>query len=267
MPQNNLDSRTEDEVRFQCRHIFTAGHRCSSPCLRREEFCYYHHSTRRPVQNPKERIARLSTFELPNLDDRGAIQQAISAVLERIAANQIDPKRAGLLLYGLQIASLNLPKQQPHQKTPPTVSEVVQDPTYGPLAPTCEMYTNEDEMGPAERMLIELNRQFPDHDPVHSIQAETGNSQLETDDSKLDQPVSLSAQNLSALSSFKPNRPKRPTVSLVRRRAGGGFAHNFPNRRSTSTASGTPPDLATKPHTAPTRSALSTPQDARPVPA
>ena len=28
--------------RFQCRHIFTDGHRCGSPCLRGEEFCFYH---------------------------------------------------------------------------------------------------------------------------------------------------------------------------------------------------------------------------------
>ncbi len=39
--------------RYQCRHIFTDGHRCGSPCLRHEDFCYYHHTTRRPVQDPR----------------------------------------------------------------------------------------------------------------------------------------------------------------------------------------------------------------------
>ncbi|RSL15183.1 hypothetical protein EDE15_0661 [Edaphobacter aggregans] len=39
--------------RYQCRHIFTDGHSCGSPCLRHEDFCYYHHTTRRrPLRNP-----------------------------------------------------------------------------------------------------------------------------------------------------------------------------------------------------------------------
>ena len=37
-----------DPTRLQCRHIFTDGHRCGSPCLRREPFCFYHHTARPP---------------------------------------------------------------------------------------------------------------------------------------------------------------------------------------------------------------------------
>jgi hypothetical protein len=79
----------------QCRHIFTDGHRCGSPCLRGEDLCYYHHTTRKPIADPQQRRGRRSTFDLP--------------LPERIASNDIDCRRAGLLLYGLQIASLNLP--------------------------------------------------------------------------------------------------------------------------------------------------------------
>ncbi|MDQ2926209.1 MAG: hypothetical protein M3R43_11725 [Acidobacteriota bacterium] len=221
MPQTDFNPVPEPEVRFQCRHIFTAGHRCSSPCLRHEEFCYYHHATRRPLANPKERKARLSAFHLPNPEDRGAIQMAIGEVLQRIAANEIDPKRAGLLLYGLQIASLNLPRQRPTAQTPPTVVEVVADPTFGPLAPACEMGKNEDEMGPAERMLLELEREFPG-DTIPTLQATaeklaTRNSRLGTDNSNLTnhrpkphQTISLLAQYLTALSSLNPHRPNHP---------------------------------------------------------
>ena len=105
--------------RYQCRHIFTEGHRCGSPCLRHQEFCYYHHTTRRPVEDPGERRARQAHFDLPLPDDRAAIQLSIGEVLRRIAANEIDPKRAGLLLYGLQIASPNLP--QSHRRTHPQI--------------------------------------------------------------------------------------------------------------------------------------------------
>ena len=103
----------QPEKQYQCRHIFTDGRRCQSPCLRAEEFCYYHPTTRRPAPNPRARHSRRSTFELPLPEDRSAIQHSIGQVLQRIAANDIDPRRAGLLLYGLQIASLNLPKQPP----------------------------------------------------------------------------------------------------------------------------------------------------------
>jgi len=61
----------QDETkRYQCRHIFTEGRRCGSPCLRHEEFCYYHHTTRRPVENPHQRRARQAHFDLPLPDDR-----------------------------------------------------------------------------------------------------------------------------------------------------------------------------------------------------
>ena len=112
-----MQHTTEAPKQYQCRHIFTDGRRCLSPCLRQEEFCYYHHTTRRPVANPKQRRSRRSAFHLPLPEDRSAIQASIGEVLQRIASNEIDPRRAGLLLYGLQIASLNLPKIQP-QKPP-----------------------------------------------------------------------------------------------------------------------------------------------------
>jgi hypothetical protein len=53
-----------------------------------------------------------------DLEDRASIQLSIAEVLSRLAANDLDPKRAGLLLYGLQIASCNLPpaKAEPETK-------------------------------------------------------------------------------------------------------------------------------------------------------
>ena len=139
-PMTEPEDQNEDQPRFRCRHILTDGHRCQSPCLRQQEFCYYHHTTRRPIANPRQRRSRRSTFELPNPEDRAAIQTSIGEVLRRIAANDIDPRRAGLLLYGLQIASSNLPKikHAPPRKTddiPDTVQDIILDPALGLLAP------------------------------------------------------------------------------------------------------------------------------------
>ncbi len=136
----NIEQQTETPKRYQCRHIFTHGRRCGSPCLRGESLCYYHHTTRKPATNPHARRSRSSTFEIPLPEDRSAIQHSIGQVLQRIAANDIDPRRAGLLLYGLQIASLNLPRPQKDAKPEPEpVEEITTDPDLGLLAPPAEV--------------------------------------------------------------------------------------------------------------------------------
>jgi len=140
-----MQDTTEAPKQYQCRHIFTDGRRCASPCLRKEEFCYYHHTTRRPVANPQRRRSRRSAFHLPLPEDRSAIQASIGEVLQRISSNEIDPRRAGLLLYGLQIASLNLGKTQPatrtsdERETVETVEEITIDPELGVVAPRAEV--------------------------------------------------------------------------------------------------------------------------------
>jgi hypothetical protein len=152
-----MNDTNETPKQYQCRHIFTDGRRCASPCLRQEEFCYYHHTTRRPVANPRQRRSRRSTFDLPLPEDRSAIQSSIGEVLRRIASNDIDPRRAGLLLYGLQIASLNLPKPQPTAKAvpeTPTVEEITIDSALGILAPRTEVGKVEERKS-SVRLLIE----------------------------------------------------------------------------------------------------------------
>ncbi len=118
---------------YQCRHIFTDGHRCGSKCLRNEDFCYYHHTGRRPA--PPANLFRdaNSSFTVPIPEDRSAIQAGIGIVLQRIAENQLDPRRAGLLLYGLQIAAFNLPKPRLIQRE--SVDQVTEDPILGVIAP------------------------------------------------------------------------------------------------------------------------------------
>src|SRR5215475_4357196 len=96
----------------ECRHIFTSGKKCQSPALRDQPFCYFHSNTRKkptpanqpydPYTDPKETILALT-----QLEDADAIQLALSEVVLALAANRIDPRRARILIYGLQVASLN----------------------------------------------------------------------------------------------------------------------------------------------------------------
>src|SRR5580698_3000365 len=104
--QEPANNDQPDQKSKTCRHIFTAGHRCGSYALRGEPFCYYHHDRRDPIarQTLKSRRARSSSFEfeLPDPTDRLAIQLSIVEVLQRVASNSLDTRRAGILLYGLQ---------------------------------------------------------------------------------------------------------------------------------------------------------------------
>lgn len=49
-----------------------------------------------------------SGLELPLLEDANAIQVAIQEIMQAILDRRIDSKRAGLLLYSLQLASSNI---------------------------------------------------------------------------------------------------------------------------------------------------------------
>src|ERR1700722_1443181 len=147
---------------FQCRHIFTDGRRCGSKCLHAEPLCYYHHTTRGKAQRRAQQSApytdRLSTFELPLPEDRAAIQLAIGEIMLRIAGGNLDSKRAGLLLYALQIASLNLPREPRNapETAVETVEEITHDPDLGALAPEHELIP----AAPAKTLMQELLEEF-----------------------------------------------------------------------------------------------------------
>ena len=154
----------EPTKRFQCRHIFTDGRRCGSPCLRKpeghEDFCYYHHTSRRPAHIIGRSRRRTTTFTLPLLEDRSAVQHSISQVLQKLAQNELDPRRAGLLLYGLQIASINLPPQKRLEpaKDEATVDEITTDPSHGTLAVDSELVPPPQEKNSAREVLEDWYR-------------------------------------------------------------------------------------------------------------
>ena len=142
-------------TRYNCRHIFTDGRRCAAFSLRNETFCYFHHTTRGAASpnTCRTRRRRSASFAVPPAEDRSAVQYTIGEVLRRIASNEIDPRRAGLLLYGLQIASMNLPRLDPKAaatRTADPIDHITQHPTLGPLAP--ELEWDEDEMHSSRKL-------------------------------------------------------------------------------------------------------------------
>jgi len=133
--RNDATRNNDDpDNNYQCHHIFPDDARCGSPRMRDEQFCYYHHDFRRPVVRPLQRIRSRSTFSLFTPTTHNSIQESLGEILMRLAANDIDPRRGALLLYGLQIASSNLRAAQKAEqtRTPPEPSaQVDPEPEWG----------------------------------------------------------------------------------------------------------------------------------------
>jgi hypothetical protein len=93
----------------RCTHIRTNGTQCGSPALRGRRFCFFHKNWRgQRIQLGAKLPASPATFTLPVLEDANSVQIALMQVIQLLLSGRIDAKTAGLLLYALQTASLNL---------------------------------------------------------------------------------------------------------------------------------------------------------------
>ena len=96
-----------------CNHVLTNGEVCNAIPMRDSNFCYWHHKAR-ARRRRYERIGgpiameANSGLELPFLEDANAVQVTIQEIMQAILDCRIDNKRAGLLLYSLQLASSNI---------------------------------------------------------------------------------------------------------------------------------------------------------------
>jgi len=90
----------------QCEHFKTNGIRCGSPALNRYKLCFFHQRMMNIQQFRRERPN--SRLDFPLLEDANAVQISVQDVLAAVAEDRLDPRRAGLLLYGLNTATCNL---------------------------------------------------------------------------------------------------------------------------------------------------------------
>jgi hypothetical protein len=94
----------------RCQHIKVNGTQCASPALRNEKHCYFHMQWRLKSMEVNLNVAleERATMTLPTLEDANSIQAGLAEILRLLATNQIDCRRAALMLYALQTASINL---------------------------------------------------------------------------------------------------------------------------------------------------------------
>jgi hypothetical protein len=110
--QHLIDDFKDNQNRTRCRYTMLGGARCGSPALRGTTLCYFHSEQRGTPDQVRERKARHHSIIMPLLKTRSDIQEALGNALSAIAGGDIDPRRAGLILYCLQIASTNLTEHQ-----------------------------------------------------------------------------------------------------------------------------------------------------------
>jgi hypothetical protein len=91
--------RADDAPR--CAWTREDGTVCKSPRMRNDIYCYAHCQMRQ---------ARAENLWLPALTDANAIQMAVMLVQRALIDDEITEKKAGLLLYSIQIAAANVHK-------------------------------------------------------------------------------------------------------------------------------------------------------------
>ncbi len=92
---------------IECRHILPRGTKCKSPALRGKVYCYFHDRLQRFEQDG-QRDTR-EPLLLPSLEDARGIQMAIGQILAALGSGRLENRKAGLYLYGLQLATQLLP--------------------------------------------------------------------------------------------------------------------------------------------------------------
>jgi hypothetical protein len=96
--RQNLD-RADEAPR--CSWVREDGTVCKSPRMKNDIHCYAH---------CRMRNARAENLWLPALTDANAIQMAVMLVQRALIDDEISEKKAGLLLYSIQLAATNVDK-------------------------------------------------------------------------------------------------------------------------------------------------------------
>ena len=87
----------------RCTHIKVTGHRCGSPALKQEYFCYFHTRMIKGVQTRVD--SQIHPVAL--IENAEAIQAALMHMIDAVLKGTIDLKRANILLKALHIAVRN----------------------------------------------------------------------------------------------------------------------------------------------------------------
>jgi hypothetical protein len=112
----------------QCHHYQApTGMRCGSPALKGEYYCFHHHIKHAKRASRVLIDPEITCMELPPIEDRASVFIALAAVIHRLAENTIDTRRAGQMIYALQVALKALdPAPVPRSRTRPAAQSAAE---------------------------------------------------------------------------------------------------------------------------------------------
>jgi hypothetical protein len=92
----------------RCQHIKMNGTQCGSPALRWRRLCFFHDRIKRERAKIAADMTAQRRFDLPLLEDANSVQVSLMKVMQMLGSGRLDHRTAGLMLYALQTASVNL---------------------------------------------------------------------------------------------------------------------------------------------------------------
>ena len=123
-----------------CQHQFD-DRTCASPALTGQDLCYFHSRDRNRNPNPATPANLETALTLPDLTDPAAVLAALSTLAQAISQNNIDPKRANLLLRVLTLAA----------KLTTTIEKAAEKDSPKPDAPPPATATKADTLQPHQK--------------------------------------------------------------------------------------------------------------------
>lgn len=96
------------------------GTTCSSPALRGKAVCYYHLRDSKRQERISTALRRADVLGpiLPPMKSHHDIRSALTEVLNALGQNRLSAKRAGRILFNLQMASKTLVDRERSKQVP-----------------------------------------------------------------------------------------------------------------------------------------------------
>ncbi|MGA8429138.1 MAG: hypothetical protein WB729_04920, partial [Candidatus Sulfotelmatobacter sp.] len=149
MPSDKLEAPQADAFKNvrSCQHIKVTGVPCGGPPMRGEQFCYFHQRLLRGVKiPPKSRIHPIAMLE-----DEESIQVSLMEIINALARNYIDPRRADIMVRALNIAVKNSRRAKFNISNSEMVREIPDYPAPPKPAPPPERALEEEAQWIKER--------------------------------------------------------------------------------------------------------------------
>ena len=155
MPSDKLEAPAADAFKHadtfknvrHCQHIKVTGVPCGGPPMRGEQFCYFHQRMLRGVKiPPKSRIHPIAMIE-----DEESIQVSLMEIINALARNHIDLRRADIMVKALNIAVKNSRRAKFNISNREMVREVPDYPAPPKPAPPPERALEEEDLWEKER--------------------------------------------------------------------------------------------------------------------